>query len=114
MSITSVAENCGLSNSCTGILVPATNAAGQPVEGMVIEYVSAICSFQPNVVTLTNYPNAPSTPQGVSSDGHFWHNLVLSGGASQQTRIYAASGTTIYATSLGPCSVGISGYLYTP
>jgi hypothetical protein len=118
-SISSV-SSCGLPTlPCTGLVVPNATAGGQPLEALVIEYVSATCNIA-QIVFVNNYPSGVvpvSTQDNMSAV--FSHQFVAipAGGKnvlSQQTRIYAAPGSTIAAeteTVSNDCLVNISGYL---
>lgn len=109
-------------NSCTGLIVPSTSGNGQPVSMFVIEFVSGTCRGQ-SVVPLFNYSvadfNSHFFPSGVFTDssmsGQFFQNFATSSDyIAQQTRLYAAPGTTISALSINECTLSVSGYLVTP
>jgi len=110
--------------SCNGLTLPTTNGSGASISMAVIEYVSTSC----NAGVLTNYSNAqldsmlgtPGTiPTTTSTSGYFFQQLFSpsTGGSSQQTRLYAAPGSTLVeigASSNSICAVSISGYMVTP
>lgn len=120
-SISSV-SNCGLpALPCTGLVVPSATAGGQPLEALVIEYVSATCNTA-QIVFLNNYPSGVvpfSTQDNTSALFSHQFAAIPAGGKtvfSQQTRLYAAPSSTIAAetqTGANDCVVNISGYLVT-
>lgn len=99
--------------SCTGLTVPATNGSGEPISMFVIEYASGGCSSSgANQVILFNYSLADinshlSFSDGFvdsSTSGNFLQYFVAnSAGFAEQTRLYAAPGTTISALSSTNC-----------
>jgi hypothetical protein len=106
--------------SCTGLTLPTTNGSGAPISMVVIEFVSGNCG-QP-LSELSNYSDAqlsslnsnPAGPPTTSTSGYFVQQ-VFGSTFTQQTRLYAAAGSTLVAaTSNSSCVVSISGYLVTP
>jgi hypothetical protein len=90
---------------------------------VVIEYVGSSCG---SGSVLTNYSDAQIVsilgnpniiPATTSTSGFFVQGLFTVGSApfAEQTRFYAAPGSTLVAFGNGtPCNVSISGYMVTP
>ena len=111
--------------SCDGLTLPTTNGSGAALSMVVIEYVSTGCN---GPLAISNYSNAQitsiltTTPGGVqnttSTSGYFLQLLFSpSPGFSQQTRLYAAPGSTLVTftgSNSSSCIVSISGYSVTP
>jgi hypothetical protein len=111
--------------SCNGLTLPATNGSGAAISMVVIEYVSTSCN---GPLAISNYSNAQltsiltSSPGAVqtttSTSGYFLQLLFSpSSGFSQQTRMYAAPGSTLVTftgANSSSCDVSISGYFVTP
>jgi type IV secretory pathway VirB6-like protein len=111
--------------SCTGLTLPTANGSGAAISMVVIEFVSSNCNTGDTI--LTNFSNAQiNTTIGfsllspmTSTSGYFAQQLFTPGssGFSQQTRLYAAPGSTlvdITGNGNGTCAVSIAGYLVTP
>jgi hypothetical protein len=111
-----------LLSSCSGLLVPSSNGSGQPVSMLVIEFVSGNCPGT-NPLVLFNYSVGDFNSHvgfftgftASSTSGQFLQSFVQSSnGFAQQTRLYAAAGTTVAALTTASCNLNVSGYLVTP
>ena len=114
--------NSGGVLSCNGLTLPTTNGSGAAISMVVIEYVGSSCG---SGSVLTNYSdtqilsilgNPNIIPATTSTSGYFIQGLFTVGGApfAEQTRFYAAPGSTLIAFGNGTCNVTISGYMVTP
>jgi hypothetical protein len=109
--------------SCKGLTFPTTNGSGAAISMVVIEYVGSSCG---SGSVLTNYSDAQIVsilgnsniiPTTTSTSGYFLQGLFTVGSApfAQQTRFYAAPGSTLIAFLNGTTfNVSISGYMITP
>jgi hypothetical protein len=117
-------SSCTPSNgtlSCNGLTLPTSNGSGAAISMVVIEYVGSSCGAGS---IFTNYSDAQivsiladlsNIPPTISTSGYFMQGLYTSGGSfAQQTRFYAAPGSTLIAKGNSTCIVTISGYLVTP
>jgi predicted outer membrane repeat protein len=99
-------------------VVPSTDANGQPVRALVIQFISGIC----NASTAALETSAPANAaNGVTSTLNFLNNTVaVSGGApyvDQTTTIIAPAGSTVAIAGSGinsqspACFLTVNGYL---
>jgi len=97
--------------------VPATTATAQPVERLVIEFVSFGCDAEARI----NLRSETGIVEGQPAPGIFFHTFLVTGSANSgfaaatPVRIYADPGSTIKAQQfVGTfCFVNVSGHLVT-
>ena len=97
--------------------VPATTASAQPVERLVIEFVSFGCDAEARI----NLRSETGIVEGQPAPGIFFHTFLVTGSANSgfaaatPVRIYADPGSTIKAQQfVGTfCFVNVSGHLVT-
>jgi hypothetical protein len=110
--------------SCSGLTLPTTNGSGAAISMVVIEYVATACESGSTGI-LTNYSDAQifsilgnssiSIPTTTSTSGYFMQLQLAPGVFTQQTRFYAAPGSTlVMAGAASTCTLTISGYMVTP
>jgi len=113
----------GAGFSCSGLTLPTTNGSGATISMVVIEYVATACDGSTGI--LTNYSDAQifsilgnstiSIPTTTSTSGYFMQLQLAPGVLTQQTRFYAAPGSTlVMAGATSTCTLTISGYMVTP